>query len=505
MPTYPISDSKSLGLGATGGATQSPALVQGVGFIENLNDAPSGAVWCYPSSTDPTTLTGQVPGGLIFGLGSYAGQVYVVDDSGAPVMFLDNGALVGTLVVDSLDLGDNDPINFGDGDDIVMKWNGTKFVVTQAAADSTIDFGVSGAGINVQFYGDTAGYDASWDQTNNQMLFADNAAVGLGSGAGAAADITMLWNGTKLLVGQLTANSAIDLGVSGAGIDLQLYGDTAGRDLLWDQSADALKAADNTALIFGTGLDLSVLHDGTNSLITNTTGNVVVDNQSATGAVYVTLGTDTSATEFAVRNNSESRILLVTADGAITATGTITAGGLASAGTVQVSDGGILLQVGSGTGTGDKIACIGVDATHGIATYCYEATVSPAAIETALFTIPVMSVVDSVQANVESALTGGGTTATFSIGITGDVDAYGTASNSGVQADLLTKNAKANAFGRVAAGAGASIGLWSAATVDLKLIGAATGGAAAGDTALTVGSVKVRVVYRSALSLADAP
>jgi hypothetical protein len=113
-------------------------------------------------------------------------------------------------------------------------------------------------------------------------------------------------------------------------------------------------------------------------------------------------------------------------------------------------------------------------------------------------------VVESVQANVESALTGGGTTATFSIGITGDVDLYGTATNAGVQADLLAKNSKCDSFGRRAANAGAGLGLFVAASQDVKLIGAATGGASAGDTALTVGSVKVRIVYKTLMSIVDA-
>jgi len=50
----------------------------------------------------------------------------------------------------------------------------------------------------------------------------------------------------------------------------------------------------------------------------STAGNLVFDNQLVTGATYFTLGTDTSATEFAVRNNSETRMFLLTGDGALT-------------------------------------------------------------------------------------------------------------------------------------------------------------------------------------------
>lgn len=173
-------------------------------------------------------------------------------------------------------------------------------------------------------------------------------------------------------------------------------------------------------------------------------------------------------------------------------------------GTVNLNDGSLLQRLGAGSsGDGDTIERIGATTSEGMELRVWTNTVSPAAIETALFTVPANSVIDSVQANVQSALTGGGTTVTFGIGITGDVDLYGTAFSGGVQADLLTQNAKINAIG-TKSNAGAGIGVYNAATVALKLIGAATGGTSAGDTALTVGSVRVVVRYRVLVSLANA-
>src|SRR3990167_10284875 len=69
-----------------------------------------------------------------------------------------------------------------------------------------------------------------------------------GTGAGIRAndgDISFAWDGTDFDILQATTNSSIKLGVSGAGIDLQLYGDTVAADLLWDQSADSLIFGDN--------------------------------------------------------------------------------------------------------------------------------------------------------------------------------------------------------------------------------------------------------------------
>lgn len=70
--------------------------------------------------------------------------------------------------------------------------------------------------------------------------FNDNVKLGFGDSGDDTADITLVWNGTKLVINQNAANSAIDLGVDGAGIDWTLYGDTAGASLVWDQSADRL-------------------------------------------------------------------------------------------------------------------------------------------------------------------------------------------------------------------------------------------------------------------------
>ena len=271
-------------------------------------------------------------------------------------------------------------------------------------------FGVSGTGVDVTFFGDTATYNIVWDYSENTLRAADNAKIGWGSGAGTTPDIAVLWDGTSLKVSQLTPNSLIEFGVDGAGIDLKMYGDSAGAYFLIDQSADAF-----------------------------TRVGAVVD--------LYTQGT---------------------------------------------------------TGTGAVIEVVGPDLTHGVKTAVLEVTLTPAAIETALLTLPANSCVDWLQANIQAALTAGGTTTTVSFGITGDVDAYGTMMAAGAQSDILTQNGKADFIGRVAAGAGASLGVFSPAAVSIKMIGAATGGAAAGDTALSVGSVKVRIGYRTVMSLANA-
>jgi hypothetical protein len=212
---------------------------------------------------------------------------------------------------------------FEDGKGISNKAGTATLTVTSGVWSFTGGFamGVSGTGIDVTFYGDTAGRDLVWDQSENTLRAADNAVIGWGSGAGTTPDIAVAWDGTRLNVTQLTANSEIRWGVDGAGIDQRWYGDTASVSLLWDQSADSLLANDNCKIVLGTGSDLTAYHDGTNTLINSVTGNLVIDNQAATGATLLDLGTDTSATKVAIRNNSGTEIVTVRGDSVSILTG----------------------------------------------------------------------------------------------------------------------------------------------------------------------------------------
>lgn len=138
--------------------------------------------------------------------------------------------------------------------------------------------------------------------------------------------------------------------------------------------------------------------------------------------------------------------------------------------------------------TGAVALRFGDTATEGLEFRVYEATVSPTAISTNLLNLPAKSFYLSIQANVETALTGGGTTVAFSIGTAGDPDKYGTAAT-------LTKNTKLDTIPALAVLASAE---------QLVLGGSIAGGATLGNTALTVGSVRVRAVYVTVNSLDDA-
>ncbi|RMG57350.1 MAG: hypothetical protein D6722_25085 [Bacteroidetes bacterium] len=155
-------------------------------------------------------------------------------------------------------------------------------------------------------------------------------------------------------------------------------------------------------------------------------------------------------------------------------------------GTLSAQDGSLLQFLGAGASTGDVISRIGASPSEGLELVVYEETISPAAIETSVVNVPAFSMVLAVQSNVETALTGGGTTDSYGIGTSADPDKYGSSST-------LTQNSKSNYIGATP----------NASSEQIVLTGT-SGGAVAGDTALTVGSVRIRVVYYTLSSLDNA-
>jgi len=145
---------------------------------------------------------------------------------------------------DSVYLADSVPLIFGSGvdindaaaGDVQWQWDGTDFDITMTTADSSMKWGTSGAGIDHVFYGDTATYDMTWDQSADTLLFNDNAKLVLGTGS----DVTFNFDGTDLDVTAGTDNLVIKFGAAGNSFDIWAYGSIADSYLLWDTSAEML-------------------------------------------------------------------------------------------------------------------------------------------------------------------------------------------------------------------------------------------------------------------------
>ena len=110
---------------------------------------------------------------------------------------------------------------------------------------------------------------------------------------------------------------------SGNGLDADTLDSIDSLSFLRSDASDAFTSGtltfnDSTILGIGTGNDLQITHNGTNSVLTSATGNLLIDNTNATGATQIQLGTDTSATDFQVLNNTGTTLFEV--DGAGDAT-----------------------------------------------------------------------------------------------------------------------------------------------------------------------------------------
>lgn len=153
--------------------------------------------------------------------------------------------------------------------------------------------------------------------------------------------------------------------------------------------------------------------------------------------------------------------------------------------------GSLFPQVGSAAG--EAAILLGATAAEGLRVVVIEESIVHAADNAALFkamttAIPAGAVILSAQANLETAITGGGTTVKVGLGLNAsDPDKYGLSS-------VLTKNAKAGLIPAWTVLSGAE---------QIDVCACATNGAA-GNTALTSGTVRVRVVYLAIANLANA-
>ena len=201
--------------------------------------------------------------------------------------------------------------------------------------------GISGATTftnDVTFDGATAGRDIVFDRSDNALEFADNAKAKFGTGgdlrlyySGSSAyldnqggniyirnqadgtddggdiilqaksgeyglivsddsSVYLYHDGTYKLTtqsygiyvsGQVVANN----GATFEG-DVKFDGETAGRDIYFDRSDNALEFYDDAKATFGTGSDLSIYHSGSNSFVKNTTGDLYLD--TASGSIHLT-------------------------------------------------------------------------------------------------------------------------------------------------------------------------------------------------------------------------
>src|SRR3990167_5724169 len=136
-------------------------------------------------ATVGSSLEGWAPGAIFIDTNAAQGsQVYLNTGTKTTATWTE---IADAGVASGFQLTDSSQIKFGTGNDITIAWDGTDLDVLQAAENSSIKWGVSGAGIDQVHYGDTAAANMTWDQSANTLIFGDAALVAFGTGS----DITI--------------------------------------------------------------------------------------------------------------------------------------------------------------------------------------------------------------------------------------------------------------------------------------------------------------------------
>ena len=127
-------------------------------------------------------------------------------------------------------------------------------------ADGTITVGVDDTGYDVKFFGATASAYMLWDASADDLVLAGAAGIDL------AGDIDV--DGTTNLDavdidGNVQLDGTLTVGVDDTGLDVKFFGATAGKYMLWDQSADDLILASGVGLVLDGSGNEKIESDGT--------------------------------------------------------------------------------------------------------------------------------------------------------------------------------------------------------------------------------------------------
>jgi cytoskeletal protein CcmA (bactofilin family) len=161
--------------------------------------------------------------------GATTGKSLLWDESADSLIVTGTTTLVGTTNLDAVDI---------DG-------------ATQI--DATVTVGVNDTGYDVKFFGATAGAYMLWDESADDLILGGAAGLSVNS----AALVTGVLTTTAATVsnGGGQFNGAINVGVNDTGYDVKFFGATTGKSLLWDESADSLIVTGTTTLVGTTNLD----------------------------------------------------------------------------------------------------------------------------------------------------------------------------------------------------------------------------------------------------------
>jgi DUF2075 family protein len=103
--------------------------------------------------------------------------------------------------------------------------------------DATVTVGVDDTGYDVKFFGATTGKSLLWDESADSLIVTGTTTL-VGTTNLDAVDID----------GATQIDATVTVGVDDTGYDVKFFGATAGKSLLWDESADSLIVTGSTSL-----------------------------------------------------------------------------------------------------------------------------------------------------------------------------------------------------------------------------------------------------------------
>ena len=251
--------------------------------------------------------TGVALGGsatTIAGLSSITSSAIVTDDNGFRIR--DNsdntkqlafecsgisGSTTRTLTIPNSDgtIITNTSANFTDD----VTFTGANHNIVFDKSDDALEFAhdaksIYGDAANFEIYHNANGSFISHEATSAKLFIQTNSSAGIEINKGVSENIAKFIpdgavelyfdNGKKAettATGFSVNGTLVDLGATHFG-DVQFTGDNA--NIVFDKSDDALEFADNAKATFGTGADLSIFHNGNNSIIRDSgTGNLFLD------------------------------------------------------------------------------------------------------------------------------------------------------------------------------------------------------------------------------------
>ena len=243
----------------------------------------------------------------------------------AKLVTQEGGIIVtGNTVADGFVAGDNEKVQLGDAQDLEMYHDGTNsridsktgaIVIKNTEADNDIILSAddsTGTGQTDYFRADGSTGDAILYHYGSQKLATKSIGVEIEGEAN-----------TDTLRVQSTSDFEGNINVQGS---------TSADTVTWTKSTNTMNFDSNNFATFGTGGELSVFHDGTNSYIRNTTGELIAQGngitlRSHTGTESYLTADVNGAVSLFYDASVHTTAKLVTQAGGVTVTGNVVADG----------------------------------------------------------------------------------------------------------------------------------------------------------------------------------